>query len=155
MSRSQVSLVRVREHHANGRPRPLRVCGEWSASALACVRAPPARRLVGCRMGADSRAPQEPRSWGVLLYEFPAIGAVFRRPGRTTPCLQLHQTPLYLMRSFWMLVTLTPSILCPCTDTRVQSWYRGDRVCVHGSRKRGCFLNRVEHAIINLKEGVN
>ena len=23
------------------------------------------------------------------------------------------------------------------------SWYRGDRVCVHGSRKRGCFSNKV------------
>ena len=33
-------------------------------SALACLRAPPARRLVRCRMG-DSRAPQEPRSWHV------------------------------------------------------------------------------------------
>ena len=26
------------------------------------------------------------------------------------------------------------------------SWYRGGRMCVHGSRKRRCFLNGVEHS---------
>ena len=34
------------------------------------------------------------------------------------------------------------------------SWPHGDRVCVHGSREKGCFLNAVEHAMLHPQTGV-
>ena len=96
--RLQVSLVRVLGHHANGRPRPLRVCAPRSPAArlgvvwggtVARLRscAPPCARAswcVGATASSVLRSHHTPRACTSTLYRlniFYSIGALRSRVG--------------------------------------------------------------------------